>query len=285
MGVERFQDNPIIYANMQGRIGSNINGPSLIRIPDWVSQPLGRYYLYFAHHKGKFIRLAYADELQGPWEIYEPGTLKVGESCCRDHLASPDVHVNSDNRQIRMYYHGVSEQEYQVTKIAVSNDGIKFHCFDEVLGHSYFRVFYWRNYYYALGMPGVFYRSKDGITGFEKGPTLFSRNMRHSALKLDGNVLSVFYSDVGDIPEHVKMATIDISGEWMKWKESEAVTILKPEIDYEGVGLSLEPSVRDWAPHQVRQLRDPAIYREGDDTYLLYSVAGESGIAIARLSL
>ena len=132
-------------------------------------------------------------------------------------------------------------------------------------------------------MPGVFYRSKDGITGFEKGPVLFSRNMRHSALKLDGNILSVFYSDVGDVPEHIKMVTIDLSIDWMNWKESEAITVLKPEMDYEGAYLSLEPSVRNWAPYPVRQLRDPAIYREGEDTYLLYSVAGESGIAIARL--
>jgi hypothetical protein len=30
-------------------------------------------------------------------------------------------------------------------------------------------------------------------------------------------------------------------------------------------------------------VRDPGIFREGGDTYLLYSVAGEYGIAIARL--
>jgi hypothetical protein len=33
----------------------------------------------------------------------------------------------------------------------------------------------------------------------------------------------------------------------------------------------------------VRQLRDPAIYQEDGRTYLLYSVAGEHGIAIAEL--
>ena len=34
---------------------------------------------------------------------------------------------------------------------------------------------------------------------------------------------------------------------------------------------------------RVRQLRDPAIFRENGQTYLLYSVAGEQGIALARL--
>jgi hypothetical protein len=33
----------------------------------------------------------------------------------------------------------------------------------------------------------------------------------------------------------------------------------------------------------VRQLRDPAIFREDGRTYLIYSVAGESGLAIAEL--
>lgn len=37
------------------------------------------------------------------------------------------------------------------------------------------------------------------------------------------------------------------------------------------------------ATRPVRQLRDPAIYTEGNRHYLLYSVAGESGIAIASL--
>ena len=40
----------------------------------WVDRPLGRYYLYFSHHAGKFIRLAYADALTGPWKVHEGGT-------------------------------------------------------------------------------------------------------------------------------------------------------------------------------------------------------------------
>ena len=33
----------------------------------------------------------------------------------------------------------------------------------------------------------------------------------------------------------------------------------------------------------ARQLRDPAIFEEDGQTYLLYAVAGEQGLAIARL--
>ncbi len=57
--VRRFKENPIIHARLDNEIGTNINGPSLIRVPDWVDKPLGRYYLYFAHHQGTSIRMAY----------------------------------------------------------------------------------------------------------------------------------------------------------------------------------------------------------------------------------
>ena len=116
-----------------------------------------------------------------------------------------------------------------------------------------------------------------------EGPTLFSEDQRHTAVRLDGSRLSVFYTDAGDCPERILLSTIDLTPDWMEWRASEPVVILEPETDYEGADLPLEPSERGWSPERVRQLRDPGIYREGDETYLLYSVAGESGIAIARL--
>ena len=50
--VTRLVDRPIIQQGIDASIGENIQGPSLIRVPDWVQDPLGRYYLYFADHKG-----------------------------------------------------------------------------------------------------------------------------------------------------------------------------------------------------------------------------------------
>ena len=52
----------------------------MIRVPEWVSEPLGRYYLYFADHKGAYIRLAYADEPTGPWRVHPPGSLQLAQS-------------------------------------------------------------------------------------------------------------------------------------------------------------------------------------------------------------
>jgi len=49
---------------------------------------------------------------------------------------------------------------------------------------------------YVLAMPGIFYRSEDGLIRFEEGPTLFNRNMRHNAvLRMR---LKAARSEVGD---------------------------------------------------------------------------------------
>ena len=282
--VRRFAANPIIRPDMDGRMGANINGPSLIRVPDWAHGALGRYYLYFGHHKGAYIRLAYADRLEGPWRTHEPGVLDLADSYCSGHLASPDVHVDHDARRIRMYYHGPTKDHGQVTRVALSEDGLSFDAAPEILGTSYFRVFAWHGMTYTLGMPGIFYRSADGLAGFERGPQLFSPDMRHTAVALRGDTLHVLYSDVGDTPERILLSRIELTGDWSQWRESQAAAVVEPETDYEGADLPLEPSVRGWSRDRVRQLRDPAVFEEDGRAYLLYSVAGESGIAMAEVT-
>ena len=59
--------------------------------------------------------------------------------------------------------------------------------------------------------------------------------------------------------------------------------MLEPCAAYEGVDLPLAPSVRGLSVGPLRQPRDPGIFEEGGTDYLLYSVAGEQGIGIARL--
>ena len=78
--ITRFVDEPIIPPFLEQEIGSNINGPSLIRVPDWIEDSLGKYYLYFADHKGDRIKLAYSDRLEGQWKILAGGTLKLENS-------------------------------------------------------------------------------------------------------------------------------------------------------------------------------------------------------------
>jgi hypothetical protein len=270
---------------MDDRMGSNINGPSLVRVPDWIRDPLGRYYLYFASHTGRHIRMAYADRLEGPWAMYSPGVLDLEESYFDGHIASPDLRIAEDRREIWMYYHGccMPEPPGQVERVAVSKDGLHFVAYEEVLGVSYWRTFEWDGYLYALAMPGKLYRSRSGLTGFEEGPTLFTPAMRHAAVRIWGDVLQVFYTNAGDCPERILLSTIQLTADWTTWTCSEPVTVLEPETSYEGADLPLVPSQRGPVDEPVRQLRDPCIYEENGRTYLLYSVAGERGIAIAEL--
>ena len=104
---------------------------------------------YFADHKGTYIRVAYADDVLGPWRIHPPGSLQIQESyfltqppeappdelaklaaafdpakwsedlltgATTPHIASPDVHVDPANRQIVMYFHGLEGLGRQVGK-------------------------------------------------------------------------------------------------------------------------------------------------------------------------
>jgi hypothetical protein len=294
--AERFAENPIIRPHMDTRMGDNINGPSLVRAPTWVDNPLGKYYLYFGNHRGKYIRLAYADRLEGPWKTHEPGVLDLGDAFFVKHIASPEVHVDENRREVRLYYHGpLAEADKhgphgrhsQATRVALSQDGLHFEAQPEVLGSSYMRLFQWGGWWYAIAMPGIFYRSRDGLTNFEEGHNLFSHiapGMRHAAFLREGETLHVFYSNRGDCPERLLMSSVNLTRDWSEWRPSEPVAVLEPELDYEGVNEPLVPSSGGPIDGPARQLRDPAIFEEDGRTYLLYSVAGEQGIAIARLS-
>ena len=59
--------------------------------------------------------------------------------------------------------------------------------------------------------------------------------------------------------------------------------MLRPEREWEGATAPALPSKRSTAYGRVNQLRDPAVFEEGGRTFLLYAVAGESGIALAEV--
>jgi hypothetical protein len=283
----RFPQNPIIRPDMP-TAGNDINGPSLVLAPKWLEHSLGRYYLYFAGHRGTSIRLAYSDTLAGPWKIHETPVLSLADTACKGHIASPDIHIDEQKREIRMYFHGPPKSSPgQKTYLALSLDGLHFTASTKILGEAYFRVFPWGGAFYAISNGGLLHRSPDGVAEFEEGQNLFpmpeGHRVRHSAIKLDGDLMTVFYSRVGDNPESIMVSTIRLGPDWKQWKPSGGVVVLKPELPWEGADQPPAPSVEGPAPGRVRQLRDPAIYREGAKTYLLYSVAGESGIAIAEL--
>ena len=63
----------------------------------------------------------------------------------------------------------------------------------------------------------------------------------------------------------------------------EPADLLRPERDWEGAGLPVGSSQIGLSYEPVNQLRDPAIFQKEARSYLLYSVAGERGIALAEL--
>ena len=212
-------------------LGDNVNGPSVIRVPPWIEHPLGRYYMYFAHHKGAYIRLAYADALTGPWKIYEPGVLNVGATifsrpqpdppksppALYTHVASPEVFIDEANHRLVMYVHGMwtdgkrwpiepaaaskwmRENGYaQYTQTTTSRDGIHFETRPGiVLKTSYLRVFEWSGAHYGMARLGVLARAKSIEGPFEAGPNPFDGSpyagrVRHVALLVKGSTLYVF---------------------------------------------------------------------------------------------
>ena len=283
----RFPENPIIHAGLDSEIGTNFNGPSLIRAPEWVSNRLGRYYLYFAHHEGTFIRMAYADSIHGPWKIFKGGVLGLEHTVCQNHIASPDVHVRAADREITMYFHG-STPEGQRSFRAVSPDGLHFHASSEVLGPFYLRVFQHNEAWFAIAKTtdalggGVLLRSRDGIEAFEPGPGILF-NQRHVAVMKKADVLYIFFSRGEDCPERILMSTMHLTGKWTDWQPSAPQEVLRPETEEEGGHLPVRPSSFGAVHDPVPELRDPAIYEENGRIYLLYSGAGESNICGTEL--
>jgi hypothetical protein len=305
---EYLMDKPIIDTRKVLSTQGNINGPSLIEVPSWVESPLGKYYLYFAHHEGLSIKLLTADSLAGPWELHENGVLHLHETdFCQipparedtrpevlaqidagmdgdyAHIASPDVHCDEKSSEIRMYFHGRVADGTQCTKLAVSKDGLNFRAHHEPLGLSYFRVFELAGWHYAIALGGQVYRSKDGRIGFETGPIITAENFRHCAIHIENESVYVFWSRPGDNPERILVSKLDTTGDWLNWKLEEPNEVHAPERAWEGSQEHAEPSIWGGIMSPAKQLRDPAIYREGDKLWLLYSIAGEQGLAIGRL--
>lgn len=305
--VRLSTDRPIIGPDMDARMGDNINGPSLFRAPHWLPNRLGEFYLYFADHKGSYIRLGVADHLLGPWRTHEPGALQLSQTAfpksdgefdpglgparkrghVYPHIASPDAVVDHDAQQIRLYFHGQLYDGRQVSRVATSNDGVNFQAGEEILSTSYLRMIRLDDVdqpgWYGMSMPGILYRSEDGLCGFEQGPQLFNDTMRHCALMRQGDTLLVFWTNVGDAPERIYVSPIELSGDWRSWTAGERREVMRPVYDWEGASLPIAPSVRGFAPEPVHELRGPAIFEDNGSAYLLYTVQGERGIGIAQL--
>jgi hypothetical protein len=320
--AKRFATNPLITTATSASLGDDINGPTVVRVPAWVEHPLGRYYMYFAHHMGTHIRLAYADAITGPWHIYDPGVLEVKDTAFYrrqpdppenlenfyTHVASPEIYIDDANKKLVMWFHGwwtngemwpVGEAAAQAwarqhgyaqdTQSAESADGLRFTVHPAITRTSYLRIFQQDGYLYGMSRLGLLSRSRDPFASFETGRSVFrdgpyANRVRHVALLPKGSRLYVFFTAIGDAPERVMLTTVDTSGDWQTWKASDAVELLRPDAPYECPQLPIEPSEGGDIKGPARQLRDPAVFQESGKTYLFYSICGEQGIAVAEVT-
>jgi hypothetical protein len=320
--ASRLPQNPLITVDSSRSLGDNVNGPSIIRVPSWVPQPLGRYYLYFAHHKGQHIRLAYANAIAGPWKVHEPGVLHVRRTAFfrpqpdptdmgqdfYTHVASPEIFVDEGRQRVVMWFHGwwtgserwpsntpearawARQHGYgQYTQVAESRDGIHFEIDPAITKSSYLRVFRFGDYFYGMARLGILLRSRDPLASFEIGPNPFrdgpyAERVRHVATVLRGARLFVFFSGIGDAPERILLSTIDLDGDWREWRASAPVEVLRPEAAYECADLPAVASAPGEIEGKARQLRDPGVFEEAGKTFLFYSICGEQGLAAAELT-
>lgn len=295
--IRYFSNNPIIRPDMlKGDDGENINGPSIIRTPHWLPNPLGKYYLYFAHHHGSYIRLAYADDLEGPWLIWHPGSLKLTDQvACYDHIASPDVHIDHQNKLIFMFYHGVDlKSGTQLTFLAQSEDGINFNSnSSKPIANFYFRAVPYLMGWIGVAKGGYAYLSSGALDDFRPltnpifkvSDSMANKpgDIRHVALNIYGQNLIVYYTKIGDMPERIFKSIVSLNQDLENLVAINESLVIFPSHEWEGSHLPLLPSKKGSSKRPENAIRDPAFFKDEGRSYLLYSIAGEYGIGIVEL--
>ncbi|MEM6623344.1 MAG: hypothetical protein AAF674_14020 [Pseudomonadota bacterium] len=297
----RIGDDPILGPGSCASLGDNLNGPSLVARPDWAPVP-GRYLLYFAHHKGQHIRLAWADDLRGPWTVHAPGVLPLadtplaqtrpqttqpawavgsGQDGLYPHLASPDVWLDESSQRLRMIFHGLAPHGEQVSYRASSTDGLGWTVEGPQIEETYLRRFVHRGQVYAMARLGIILRETPD-RNFQHGAPLIACNPRHVAVLVRGDTLHVVFSRIGDAPERLLHTTIDLSGDWRVWQAGPEIDLLRPERSWEGAGEPIRPSMVG-AVDYANELRDPALFEHEGQVWMVYSGAGEAALGLARL--
>ena len=218
--------------------GKNINGPCVIALPDWLPlekrvNPTAKYYLYFAHHNGSYIRMAWAKEIIGPWQLYnadstisEPnrGVISLyGDGKTKkillansieisSHIASPIVQIDNENKRFKLFFHGPTkltseDKTDQRNFLAYSDDGIQFqkNISPVMLAGSYLYPFNYKGKYYGFSNGGLFHEAP--ATGaIDKAPKNFdysktlwsSRNnfFKEAIAKMNDNDFRVRHTSV-----------------------------------------------------------------------------------------
>ncbi len=207
-GFELVADGAVIADQSTGHSAN----ASVIRVPDWIpleqrAAASATYYMYYGNHTGHRIQMKWAETLEGPWTEFNlggtynghvrEGVFDTDADATRedyDHVFSPDVHVDDENQQIVMYYHGKNQSstttlttgqsvpQKHANFVATSAWGLNFNDPDEAggepghgpvtvtvdgvtrevcLGDVYQRVFQYRGNYYSLSKRAIMAMAPD----------------------------------------------------------------------------------------------------------------------------
>jgi hypothetical protein len=240
---QMFIDVNAVTFNQNGTTeGQKTNGPSLMKIPDWIApadraDPNAVYYLYFAHHQGNYIRMAWSVDLEGPYHLYNVGTgvpldergvlsldpndeLHIGNGIIIwKHIASPDVHIDELNQRIIMYFHSPNNGGGgQRSFVATSPFGLDFNGRVEpvAFGNSYFRVFSAYGDLYAISNGAKMYKALDANNPWTP-PVDF--NFTNALWTLLDEANNPFISDLSDanlLPLQLRHSALRFVGDTME---------------------------------------------------------------------
>lgn len=121
-------DNKIVlkHKDLKYNPCNDIIFPSVIKVSEYIKNPLGKYYMYYAPHSNPGgICLAYSNDLNEQWIEYEKNpiiTNKWKDMYEVEHVSSPHIIYIEEKKQFFLYFHGDNEQ----TRYAFSSDGIDF---------------------------------------------------------------------------------------------------------------------------------------------------------------
>ena len=119
--------------------------------------------------------------------------------------------------------------------------------------------------------------------GWEAGGIGIDPAVRHVTVLQRGDRLHVFFTRIGDAPEHLLHTTIDLNIGWQSWHADTSTMVLSPERGWEGAHLPASPSLIG-AVDFANALRDPCLFEEQGKVWLVYAGGGEHSLGLAEIT-
>jgi len=271
--------------------------PTVLDMSRYLSEPIDRFYMYYAPHHSQGIGLATASHPEGPWTPYPGNPIITLDqfSGIRGHISALEILYQPVGGRFLAYPHGSGLKSGQETVIGSSEDGVNFAEIPdapilssdpagtwEKHGASYLRVFRYKGMVYGIfkseQQHGVV-RSQDGINWdyWPRNPLIepvaaeseFDR-IRHTSVIIIQDILYFLYSTYtkSDLScEVIKLATWTLTDDWNDWGELKRWgPVFEPELSWE-----------------ENNVRDPFLLQYDDTVYMYYVGGNEKGIALAKI--